>query len=150
VDIENLPTIITSRIVYGPDCWEWAGWHNDQGYGYVQINKRSAPVHRFIMEMLGRVQPRQDVDHLCRNRGCVNPAHLEGVSHAENVRRGNAAKNRPTCKYGHDLTNPANVYVYPTGRNCKPCAIGRSRRRWAERRSGGPLSMGVCDVTVRW
>lgn len=105
----------------------WRGWHNNLGYGYVRWQGRDRPVHRVVMEELGRVEQGQDVDHLCRNVGCCNPDHLEGVSHRENIRRGRAGT-KTSCKIGHDWTNPSNVYVRRDGRRwCAECA----RTRWS-------------------
>ena len=125
--LDLLPDRLLARRVIRTDaCWEWAGWHNNLGYSYVYWEGRDRPVHRVVMEFLERVTEGQDVDHLCHNVGCWNPEHLEGVSHAENIRRGRAAT-KTTCNYGHDWTDPRNVYVRKDGRRwCAACA----RSRW--------------------
>ena len=72
------------------------------------------------------------LDHLCRVRSCVNPDHLEPVTQAENNRRAWAANRRVTCFRGHDLTDPANLYLRKNGgRLCRPCALLRANRKRA-------------------
>lgn len=83
-----------SKVEQAEGCWEWMGWHNDQGYGYISWDGREQPVHRVVLELTTgkRIPEGLQVDHLCRNRGCCNPKHLEVVTHAENIRRGLPAK----------------------------------------------------------
>jgi hypothetical protein len=80
-------------------------------------------------EFVGPIPESHDIDHLCGQRACLNPAHLDPVTHRENLRRGggfagvNARKTH--CKQGHPLEG-ANVYEHPTnGRYCREC-----KRRW--------------------
>jgi hypothetical protein len=72
------------------ECWEWLQNFNADGYG---IYKRNHQAHRVVYELLVAPIPEGlEIDHLCRNRRCVNPAHLEPVTHLENIRRGVAAR----------------------------------------------------------
>lgn len=132
-----------SKVVRDPetDCWEWTGAKMTTGYGRFYIapgDRPHAPVirfaHRFAYELLvGPIPDGLVLDHLCRNTGCVNPAHLEPVTNRENALRGNQG-HRPThCKYGHEWT-PENTLVY--GRNdphrapwrrCRACAVQKQR-----------------------
>lgn len=75
-------------------CWHWQGRINEQGYGLTSINgKNKVPAHRFIYERHKGVVPNGlELDHLCRVRDCVNPDHLEPVTHLENSRRGANSK----------------------------------------------------------
>ena len=69
-------------------CWEWRGAHLASGYGSVRFNGSARVVHRIIWEH-HHGQPIPDglqIDHLCRNRGCCNPEHLEAVTQTENLR----------------------------------------------------------------
>lgn len=70
-------------------CWNWQACVSPQGYGTFWWDGKRSTAHRFAYEHFrGPIQAAQDIDHLCRNRLCVNPAHLEAVSRQENVQRG--------------------------------------------------------------
>lgn len=123
----------------GPDdCWEWAGGAYSNGYGRFTVGgtKRmwSYVAHRFAYEVtVGPVDTSLDVDHLCRNRACVNPRHLEPVSRAENLRRARLHRKPVThCPRGHEFTQE-NTYVNPKGskvcRACKKAAYDRQTRK---------------------
>lgn len=80
------------------ECWPWPGRRDGRGYGVVNVDKRRMQAHRAAYEVLvGPIPEGMDLDHLCRNRACVNPAHLEPVPHAENMRRAFG----DTCPKGH-------------------------------------------------
>lgn len=136
-ELDMLPEKIGARIAITDDeCWEWQGAQVN-GYGRVRWEGQSALVHRVVYAFLvGPIPAGQEIDHLCRNRACANPAHLEAVPHAENIRRGAAADaryNATHCKHGH-LRTPENIYVHPNrGRCCRPC-IAAARQRYIERK----------------
>lgn len=103
-------------------CWLWTGAVNDSGYGVIlgPDSKHLVYAHRVAYEKLvGPVPEDKQLDHLCRVRRCVNPAHVEPVTHLENIQRGTRA--RTHCRRGHEY-NPTNTYYYPSGRQCKLCA----------------------------
>lgn len=125
-----------------PDgCWQWTGAKNRDGYGNVRRAGRVASAHVVAFQLLvGPVPEGLEIDHLCRNRACVNPAHLEPVPHRTNVLRGDAppaANARKThCIRGHNLTDPANVYNMPSGgRRCRVCYRMVDAARQPQRRA---------------
>ena len=117
-------------------CWEWQSTKSSAGYGYFYAHPKSVPAHRFAYELLvGPIPDRLTLDHLCRNRACVNPLHLEPVTLHENILRGvgiSARHARQThCKNGHpyDLFN---THIGPdNSRRCRMCNMlwKRARRR---------------------
>lgn len=81
------------KVEASPLCWEWRGRRTSDGYGLFRIGRSDRYAHRFAWSALvGPIPAGLELDHLCRNRGCVNPAHLQPVAHAENVRRSLAAR----------------------------------------------------------
>lgn len=111
-------------------CIEWAGWRNSDGYGYVRDGGRDRPAHRVAFEReVGPIPVGWEIDHLCRNRGCVNVQHLEAVTHAENRRRGGLAQ--VACRRAnHDWSDSRNVYTRPNGRRyCAECSRADQARK---------------------
>jgi hypothetical protein len=87
-------------------CWTWLGGRNGDGYGAFRVGVHARGAHRWLHERLvGPLPVGMELDHLCRNRQCVRPDHLEVVDHRTNVLRGDApaAKilRRETCPRGH-------------------------------------------------
>lgn len=79
----------------GP-CWVWTAARHGKGYGMFSVDrKRKVRAHRFAYEMMvGPIPEGLDLDHLCRNRACVNPEHLEPVTRSVNLKRGNVGGRR--------------------------------------------------------
>lgn len=108
-------------------CWEWTASRHPDGYGHFGINGRIMGAHRWAFEQERFPIPEGfELDHLCRNRACVRPDHLEVVSHKTNLLRGVGvgAKNRDKthCKNGHEFTLE-NTYRRSDngGRKCRTC-----------------------------
>lgn len=118
-----------SKVTFGVQggCWLWSAARSDRGYGCIRVNRKLIYAHRFAYELLvGEVPEGMQLDHLCRVRHCVNPAHLEVVTQRENIRRGNGLSaqraRRTHCPQGHPY-DEANTYVRPDGRGrgCQAC-----------------------------
>jgi len=117
-------------------CWLWLGALDTPGYGQVRQRGKMLMAHRVAYERwVGEVPAGLHVDHLCRQRCCVNPEHLEPVTNAENLRRGiSHNRARTHCRAGHEF-DEKNTYATPDGRReCRSCHRDRDRRRRARRR----------------
>ena len=147
------------KVEEGPNgCWNWTGATVGGGYGIFAYDpvieakgvsghktRKGILAHRYAWESLGRKLPSYQygglqLDHLCRNRICVNPQHAELVTPMENTMRGEtpARKNRDkmTCKYGHAFI-PENTYIQTDKygndrRRCRACGHRTSRAYKAE------------------
>lgn len=122
--------IIAARVVIDGDCWVWIGAKHNAGYG--QYGRPARLAHRMSYEAhVGPIPDGLTLDHLCRNRLCVNPAHLEPVTLPTNVLRGDSppAKNarKTHCPKGHPY-DETNTHVTNQGwRICKACNRERAR-----------------------
>lgn len=127
-------------------CWLWVAYIDSGGYGLFSHNGRPVKAHRFSYEAhVGQIPQGLQIDHLCRVRHCVNPAHLEPVTHAENIRRGVAndmlllrQASITHCPQGHEYTQE-NTRLGKTRsgsncRHCKECAKIRARNIRAKER----------------
>lgn len=116
-------------------CWLWLGYTDKNGY--ARLNGQNA--HRVFYEThVGPVPEGFDVDHLCKRRNCVNPAHLEAVSEVENLRRQTRtvtfeAKHFEICREGHPMEGD-NLRMYAGKRTCAQCTRDKDNAR---RRAAG-------------
>ena len=115
------------------NCWNWTANKTSAGYGKLWGDM----AHRLSYQAYtGPIGKGLDIDHLCRNRGCVNPEHLEPVTRKENLSRGigislqkKAAAAKASCKNGHLLTSE-NTYIRPSDgiRQCRKCKSASTAR----------------------
>lgn len=127
-------------------CWIWQKARSSQGYGQLHMNQRLTPAHRVSLVLNGEnLIKGYHVDHLCRVPACVNPAHLEQVLPAENIRRGlqgilGNANYGTHCRHGHEY-DQKNTYVRIDGtRRCRTCERINAKRRRHEKTRDNKLT----------
>lgn len=141
-DHNGIAAKLTSEIKVDPEagCWEWQGMLNKDGYGLMSVSGLNRTVHRLSYLIFnGEIDSHFQIDHLCRNRRCINPKHLDAVLQMENLRRGfglagvNIRKQR--CPSGHAYS-PENTYVNPKSghRKCLTCQREASKRRYYDKK----------------
>lgn len=132
-----------SRVQKTPNCWNWTGALN-RGYGSFLFFRKRYSAHRFAFEqIIGKVRNGLILDHLCRNRKCVRPDHLEPVTNLENLLRGEgvgALNLRKThCKNGHQFAGVNLIITLGrTGRKerrCKICSLSSAIVRYRRNRA---------------
>lgn len=112
------------------DCWLYAGYVNP--HGYARTGNTFA--HRAMYEaVIGPIPEGLVIDHLCRVRHCINPAHLESVTSRENTQRG-YKKNKTHCVHGHEYTIENTVTDKIGRRNCRECKKGWLRVSYQKRK----------------
>jgi hypothetical protein len=144
---------VLARLDTTGDCWLWPGARTTGGYGEVHVGYRKRgrdrmtirrDVHVVMYEhAFGPVPTGLEIDHLCGNRACARPSHLEAVTHQENMRRGGgfASENmkKTHCPQGHPYSDE-NTYRPPTGhRKCRECGR-RQHRAWHARKTGPAIT----------
>ncbi len=120
------------------ECWPWGGAKNNQGYGTVSEAGRPTGVHRLVYEIaVGPIPEGHYIDHLCENKACANPSHMEPVLPSVNILRGSLHNAKKThCPKGHpyDLVHTwrskerGRVFA----RRCSICRKEQERKRWSK------------------
>ena len=110
-------------------CWEWQGRISNKGYAHFFWDKSTKNAHRFsYKQYVGPLTKGLQIDHLCRNKTCVNPSHLEQVTQQVNISR-IPRHTKTHCKKGHEYT-PENSYFYKeTKRCCRICLRLKNQKR---------------------
>lgn len=133
-------------------CWNWTGASSAGGYGRFNFKgKRGYPAHRAAYEVfVGPVPDGLVIDHLCRNRGCINPDHLEPVTPRENLVRGEsvvaAGMKRNACKVGHELSGENLGVSSVGGRRCVEC--DRQYQREYDKRTRNHTPHENCGIDL--
>ena len=130
-----------NKIKQSRNCWVWTSTKDKSGYGRFKLNYKMVSAHRLSYELFKCEIPiGLDLDHLCCNKSCVNPDHLEAVTTKENIRRGNTGKYihlfqklKTHCKRGHEYSQK-NTYLYKKIRHCMECNRIRSRNYRLEKK----------------
>lgn len=118
-----------SRIEIVDECWLWRGRLDRSGYGEFDWDGKTNKAHIYAFRtFIGPVPQDRELDHKCRNRNCVNPQHLEPVTHTENMRRGKWAQ-QIACQNGHVYIKET-LYINKTSgqRVCRICRAEYNRQ----------------------
>lgn len=130
IPVSPIERLFTKFVIADNGCWLWTASCGRGGYGRFNYEGRAQSAHRCAYELLvGPIPDGLEIDHLCRVRNCVNPDHMEPVTHRVNVLRGmgsSAKRARQThCKNGHPF-DEKNTYMRPDGRRaCRACGHER-------------------------
>lgn len=125
-----------SKVDRSGDCWLWTAYIDPIGYGHFSVGSLKARrAHRIAYELfVGPIPEGLVIDHLCRVRHCVNPAHLEAVTDEENRNRGLLSPIRTHCNHGHEFTAENSYITPPTAtrpgrRSCRECKRAHDKKR---------------------
>lgn len=117
------------------ECWEWTGRKNRAGYGRINYGNKSMLAHRFSLSLNEQLDSKLVIDHICRNRLCVNPKHLRQVSRKINTLENSVGpaptnKAKTHCIRGHEYNDKNTYYRKYGGRGCRACEREKRRTKY--------------------
>jgi hypothetical protein len=126
---KNVYERFTEKIFFDEKgCWLWQGALGGSGYGMLKIEQIRVDAHVFSYTQFNGLIPQdKEIDHLCGTKNCVNPDHLEAVSHLENCRR--RGEKITHCLKGHEYTEQ-NTILNKGNRQCRTCTNVRNNARY--------------------
>lgn len=136
----TLPSRLLRRVeIDANGCWVWQGTLQPNGYGMISLGGRGdgiGYIHRVSYTLfVGPIPEGLVIDHLCRNRACCNPEHLEPVTQLENTHRGIGHGSETHCPQGHPYDEANTIHRRDGRRRCRACKNARERRRYQRRKS---------------
>lgn len=153
VNMRNKIVVELSPVAMSDFCWAWTGCLNSRGYGCVAVRGKSQLAHRVSYELLaGPIPTGLHIDHLCLNKRCINPAHLEPVTPLENTRRALDVRGRDRCVNGHPMAGLNLVIRHRNGweyRTCRMCQILTLREARARRAGGTRIRRAPAVLPLR-
>ena len=141
--MEAIQRFLTKISIHKSGCWEWQGALN-YGYGIIGIKGKTPRAHRWIYEYFyGQFPEELVINHICENKKCVNPLHLEAVTQRENMHyhiknHGHPTKNKSNCVNGHALTEDNIIYL-ACRKRCRKCRINTQRRNRSKTKNKADL-----------
>ncbi len=136
---------LMTRLCVDDECWVWTGFIRPDGYGFIRLGGRVEQTHVVAMWLRHGAESlaAETVNHLCFNRACCNPDHMQFASRRENALHGNGMAGRHAakthCSNGHALAGE-NIIPFRGGRRCRACSQIRDIARGHRVRAPDPIA----------